>query len=132
MEKFINKILNSCIEGFVLYDYKGSYWIVHPEKNLWVAKIAYSGYTFFNYFFFESIFFYMSLNAKKDKWYIANWLRNHLGFHISEHFYFDYSPGEYDWRKDFEVDLVIEYGKIIARRPDSLRSMESPTPFLES
>ena len=52
MENFINKVLSNCIEGFVLYDYKGSYWIVHPEKNLWVAKIAYSGYTFFNYFFF--------------------------------------------------------------------------------
>lgn len=133
MEKFINKVLSNCIEGFVLYDYKGSYWIVHPEKNLWVVKVnCYSGYTYFNYFFFHNIFSYMSLDVIKNKKYIFNWIVNDLGLFVSEHLYSDYLPGEYDWRKDFEVDLVIEYGKIIARRPDSLRSMESPTPFLES
>lgn len=48
---------------------------------------------------------------------ISGWVINELGFSVSEHCYPDYLPGEYDWRKDFEVDKVIERGEIIARRP---------------
>lgn len=120
MEKFINKVLSNCIEGFVLYEYRSNYWIVHPEKNLWVVSVnSYSGYTYFNYFFFHNIFSYMSLDVIKNKKYIFNWIVNDLGLFVSEHLYPDYLPGEYNWIKDFEVDLVIEYGKIIARRPES-------------
>jgi hypothetical protein len=42
-----------------------------------------------------------------------------------------YEYKEYDWIKGFEVDKVIERGKIIARRPVSLRSRESQ-PFFDS
>jgi hypothetical protein len=120
MKKLINKVLNNSIEGFVCYEYKESYWIVNPTSSQWVIKVAYSGYTFFNYSFFNNLFFYLSLDVVKDKKYISDWIINELGFSVHEHCYPDYLPGEYDWVKDFEVDKVIERGKIIARRPTKL------------
>jgi hypothetical protein len=132
MEKLVNKVLNTSIEGYTLYYRAGSFWLINSTTNQWVIKVGYSGYTYYNYFFFHGIFSYLSLDVIKDKKYIYDWIVNELGFIVSEHYYPDYLPGEYDWRKDFEVDLVIEYGKIIDVRPDSLRSMESPTPFLEN
>jgi hypothetical protein len=96
----------------------GSYWVIHPEKNLWVIKVSsYSGYTYFNYFFFYNLFFYLSLEVIENKKYISNWITNELGFFVSKHCYPDYLPGEYDWTNDFSVDGIIERGKIIARRP---------------
>jgi hypothetical protein len=123
MEKLVNKVLNNSIEGYVCYLYRESHWIINPENNVWVVKVSYSGYTFFNYFYFHNLFPYMSLDAIKDKDYISNWIVNELGFMVINHCYPDYLPGEYNWIKDFEVDKVIERGEIIARRPDSLRSV---------
>jgi hypothetical protein len=117
VKKLVNKVLNDSIEGYVCYEYQGSYWIVNPETNRWVIKVAYSGYTFFNYFFFRNIFFYLSFDVVKNTKYISNWIISELGFSVSEHCYPDYLPGSYDWTKDFDVDKVIERGKIIARRP---------------
>ena len=133
MNKLVNKVLNNSIEGFVCYEYQGSYWVVHPEKNLWVIKVStFSGYTFFNYFFFHNLFFYLSLDLIENKKYISDWVINELGFFVSEHCYPDYLPGEYDWIKDFEVDSVIERGKIIARRPVTHSVRGNPHPlFLE-
>ena len=117
LKKLINKVLNNSIEGFVCYEYKESYWIINPETGHWVVKVSYSGYTFFNYFFFHRIFFYMSLDVMGNKKFISNWIREGLGFNVAEHCYPDYLPGEYDWSGDFETDKVIERGEIIATRP---------------
>jgi hypothetical protein len=107
----------------VCYEYKESYWIINPETEQWIVKVAYSGYTFYNYFFFYNIFLYMSLMVPKNDNHISDWLRDGLGFVVSEHCYPDYLPGAYDWTKDFEVDKVIERGEIIARRPGLLCSV---------
>lgn len=123
MNKLVNKVLNNSIEGFVCYEYKESYWIVNPEKNLWVVKVAWTGYTFYNYFFFLELFRYISLTVPADDNYISKWIGEELGFYVSDHCYPDYLPTVYDWTKDFEVDMVIERGEIIARRPVSLRSV---------
>ena len=123
MEKLVNKVLNKSIEGYVCYLHNDSHWIINPTNNRWVIKVSSSGYTFYNYFFFHGIFSYLSLDVIKDKIYIYDWIVNELELFVSDHCHPDYLPGEYNWIKDFEVDLVIERGKIIAVRPDSLRSM---------
>lgn len=123
LKKLINKVLNNSIEGFVCYEYKESYWIINPITNQWVVKVAYSGYTFYNYFFFRDLFVYMSLTVPGNDKYISKWIGEELGFVVSEHCYPDYLPGAYDWTKDFEVDKVIERGEIIATRPVSLCSV---------
>jgi hypothetical protein len=120
MKKLVNKVLNCSIEGYVCYEYRESYWIVNPSTNEWVIKVGHTGYTFYNYHFFKNIFRCLSLNVIEDKKYISGWVVDELGFFVSEHCYPDYLPGEYDWTKDFEVDKVIERGKIIAHRPVSL------------
>jgi hypothetical protein len=61
--------------------------------------------------------FFLSFDVVKNTKYISNWIISELGFSVSEHCYPDYLPGSYDWTKDFDVDKVIERGKIIARRP---------------
>jgi hypothetical protein len=68
----------------------------------------------------------MSLVVPGNDSYISNWIRNGLGMNfVGKHCYPDYLPTVYDWRKDFEVDKVIERGVIVASRPTSLCSGES-------
>ena len=131
MEKLITKVLNETITGYVWYEYRGSHWIINPITKTWVITVSYSGYTFYNYFFFHNLFSYMSLVVPGNDGYICNWLRNGLGFTVGEHCYPDYLPTVYDWTKDFNVDEVIERGVIVASRPNSLRSRESQ-PFFEN
>jgi hypothetical protein len=123
MKRLVNKVFNNSIEGYVCYEYKESYWIINPATNQWVIKVSYSGYTYFNYSFFHTLFFYLSLDVVKNNKYISGWIIDELGFFVSEHCYPDYLPGSYDWSDDFETDRVIEFGEIIARRPVSLCSV---------
>lgn len=109
----VNKVIDLYLKDYLVYHYKGWYWVIHPESREWVVNVADSGYTFFNRDFWL-IFsnFYPSNDLDGD---IHNWVVYKLGVVKGKHFYPDYIPHEYNWRDEFDegkVDEVLDDGNI--------------------
>jgi hypothetical protein len=53
------------------------------------------------------MFNYVSLNIPTDSYYIKNWVQEKFGVEIGDNVHPDIIPGDYDWRKDFNVENIL-------------------------
>ena len=76
MEKMIFDIINEAVEGVDLYEDKGSLWLIFTDNKEWVIKLNKKGVLWYNYYFFNSIFKYLSLNVVENQHYITEWVED--------------------------------------------------------
>lgn len=111
MEKVVHKFINSSVEGTHLYESDGSIWLIFPEKKQWIVSFySETNYLWYNYDFFSNLFRYLDLELGDNNFYIRKWVEKTLGFKAGKNCHPDYLPDEYDWRKDFDVEGVINDG----------------------
>ncbi len=87
MEKMIFDIINEAVEGVDLYEDKGSLWLIFTDNKEWVIKLNKKGVLWYNYYFFNSIFKYLSLNVVENQHYITKWVEDTIknGVKYTEH-----------------------------------------------
>jgi hypothetical protein len=76
MEKMIFDIINEAVEGVDLYEDKGSLWLIFTDNKEWVIKLNKKGVLWYNYYFFNSIFKYLSLDVVENQHYITEWVED--------------------------------------------------------
>ena len=76
IKSFIFKLINRSVEGADLYEYEGSLWLIFTDNKEWVIKLNKKGVLWYNYYFFNSIFKYLSLNVVENQHYITEWVED--------------------------------------------------------
>ena len=104
MEKIINALINSSIEGVGIYNHNGSTWLIFTETKQWVIELTESKTLWYNYNFFNSIFSYASLEVVQNQHLITKWVEDNI---------IDNSVRHTDWGPEMNnlfVDDALENG----------------------
>jgi hypothetical protein len=69
-------MINDAVEGADLYEHEDSLWLIFTDDKKWVIEITEDGTLWYNYYFFESIFKYLSLDVVENQHYITEWVED--------------------------------------------------------
>jgi hypothetical protein len=78
LKYLVFKLINRAVEGADLYEHEGSLWIIFTDNEKWVIKLNKEGTLWYNYFFFDGIFKYLSLDVIENQHYITEWVEDTL------------------------------------------------------
>jgi hypothetical protein len=78
MEKIINKIISSSVEGCDVYHHKGSTWLIFTDTKQWVIELTEDRTLWYDYNFFNGLFAYVSMDVVENEHYITKWVENNL------------------------------------------------------
>ena len=97
-KEIIFDIINDEVKGADLYVYKGSLWLIFTDDKKWVLELTKDGTLWYNYYFFQSCFDYLSLNAIENQHYITDWVEDTIknGIKNTEAHYIEDIHGAYD------------------------------------
>ena len=107
MDELIDKIISYSVKDFQYHIVGSWFWVVSKEKKEWVIGISQNGYTWYNHYFFNNLFNYLSLEVGDNNRHIRNWAEKNLGVKISENCHPDHLPDEYDWSDQFNLDKIM-------------------------
>jgi hypothetical protein len=78
MEKIINTLINSSIQGVDTYSYNGSTWLIFTETKQWVIELTHSKTLWYNFNFFKNLFGYASLEVVQNQHLITKWVEDNI------------------------------------------------------
>ena len=95
MRETIFDMINDAVEGADLYEHEGLIWLILTDENEWVIKLNKKGVLWYNYYFFNSIFKYLSLDVIENQHYITEWVEDTIknGVKYTQH----------SWEKGLEI-----------------------------
>ena len=100
----VNQVINKYLKDYVTYFQDNWYWVINPDTKEWAICVSETGYTFFNKDFWNNFsLFYPPIDLDKD---IQTWVLSKIDVPKSKHCYPDYIVGDYDWRDEFEEELI--------------------------
>ena len=111
MKKMVLNAINIATKDYQVYKHTDGLWVINPMTKDWVVNISESGYLWYNYDFFKDLFKYFSLIVPNDKKYIREWVEYKLQVKVGRFCEANYLPHEYDWRKDFSTQCVLDKGE---------------------
>ena len=78
MEKIINTLINSSVQGVDTYTHNNSTWLIFTESKQWVIELTGYQTLWYNYNFFKNIFAYVSLDAVQNQHLITKWVEDNV------------------------------------------------------
>jgi hypothetical protein len=78
MEKIINTLINSSIQGVDTYSHNGSTWLIFTESKQWVIELTESKTLWYNFNFFKNLFAYASLEVVQNQHLITKWVEDNV------------------------------------------------------
>ena len=75
-KEIIFDIITDAVENTDLYEHKGSIWLILTDNKKWVLQITEDGTLWYNYYFFQSLFDYLSLDVVENQHYITEWVED--------------------------------------------------------
>ena len=73
MKKLIFSTIEKFIKGVDTYNNNGSVWLIFTDEKKWVIELTKEGTLWYNYYFFQDIFKYFSLDVVENQRYITEW-----------------------------------------------------------
>jgi len=90
MKDFVFKIIDQLTEGVDTYHNNGSMWLIFTEDKKWVLELTQDGTLWYNFYFFQDCFKYLSLDVVENQHYITEWvediIQNGVKYTKSNHF----------------------------------------------
>jgi hypothetical protein len=77
MKKLIFSTIEKFIKGVDTYNNNGSVWLIFTDEKKWVIELTKEGTLWYNYYFFQDIFKYFSLDVVENQRYITEWVENY-------------------------------------------------------
>jgi hypothetical protein len=84
MERVFRKVLDSYLPNLNLYVYNESIWLISPSTKQWVLQLEPNNTLWYNFYFFENLLSYVSLDVKQCHKYIANYFTDVLNNKIKD------------------------------------------------
>ena len=76
MNNTVFKIIDKFTEGVDTYHNNGSMWLIFTDEKKWVIELSKEGTLWYNYYFFQDCFKYVSLDVVENQNYITEWVVN--------------------------------------------------------
>ena len=80
MEEKTRKVLfhlfNTKTKGVDIYHYDDSMWLIFTDEKRWVIELTKDGTLWYNHYFFQDCFKYLSLDLIKNQRYITEWVED--------------------------------------------------------
>ena len=76
MRDVIFKIINQFIKGVDTYYNNGSMWLIFTDDKKWVIELTKDGDLWYNFYFFQDCFKYLSLDVVENQHYITEWVES--------------------------------------------------------
>jgi hypothetical protein len=77
MQKIVNELISSSIEGVDVYRWKDATWLIFTNETRWVVELTDEGTLWYNYKFFKDVFRYVSITVGTEMdGYIIQWANN--------------------------------------------------------
>jgi len=103
MRDVIFKIINQFIKGVDTYYNNGSMWLIFTDDKKWVIELTKDGDLWYNFYFFQDCFKYLSLDVVENQHYITEWVESIIQNGVRETLL-------YDGFINFSVEDVIKNG----------------------
>jgi len=76
LKSLVFKLINNAVEGVDVYKNKGDLWLIFTDEERWVINFKESGDLYYNYYFFQNIFKYFSMDVVENQHYITEWVED--------------------------------------------------------
>jgi hypothetical protein len=76
MKNMIFELINDKVEKVDTYYNSGSIWLIFTDRKQWVIELTKDGTLWYNYYFFEKVFNFFSLNVIENQHYITEWVED--------------------------------------------------------
>ena len=76
MRDVIFKIINQFTKGVDTYHHNGSMWLIFTDDKKWVIELTEDGILWYNFYFFQDCFKYLSLDVVENQHYITEWVES--------------------------------------------------------
>ena len=103
MKKTLFKIFDKFTEGVDVYHTNSSMWLIFTDDKKWVIELTKEGTLWYNYYFFQHCFKYLSLDVVENQHYITEWVESIIQNGVRETLL-------YDGFINFSVEDVIKNG----------------------
>ena len=78
MKEVLFKILDKFTEKVDTYHNNGSMWFIFTDDKKWVIELTKEGTLWYNFYFFQDCFKYLSLDVVENQHYITEWVEDTL------------------------------------------------------
>ena len=76
MRDLLSKIINQFTKGVDTYHNNGSIWLIFTDERKWVIELTEEGTLWYNFYFFQDCFKYLSLDVVENQHYITEWVED--------------------------------------------------------
>jgi len=76
MKEFLYEIINDFTTGVDTYHHNGSMWLIFTDQKKWVIELTKDGTLWYNFYFFQDCFKYLSLDVVENQHYITEWVED--------------------------------------------------------
>jgi len=75
-KEIIFDIINEYVNGVDTYHNNGSMWFIFTDDRKWVIELTKEGTLWYNFYFFQDCFKYLSLDVVENQHYITEWVED--------------------------------------------------------
>lgn len=107
------KMVDEMSKDYILYTHKDTIWLINSNTREWI--ISYypkTKYAWWNYDFFKTVYKFLSMEMK-ERQPIRDWIELRMMVEVGENCEPDRIPSDYNWSSDFDVEEVINKGKVV-------------------
>jgi len=76
MKDILFKIIDNFTKGVDTYHNHGSMWLIFTDEKKWVIELTKEGTLWYNFYFFQDCFKYVSLDVVENQHYITEWVES--------------------------------------------------------
>ena len=76
MKEIIKYTINQKVKGVDTYYNNGSIWLIFTDDKKWVIELTKEGTLWYNFYFFQDCFKYLSLDVVENQHYITEWVED--------------------------------------------------------
>ena len=76
MRDVVFKLIDQFTEGVDTYHNNGSMWLIFTDDKKWVIELTKDGTLWYNFYFFQDCFKYLSLDVVENQHYITEWVES--------------------------------------------------------
>lgn len=76
IKEIIFDLIDDHTKGVDTYNHNGSTWLIFTDSKKWVIELTKEKTLWYNYYFFNNIFKYLSLDVVENQHYITKWVED--------------------------------------------------------
>ena len=115
--KPIFRFFNNKTKNAEFYKNHGSVWLIFTKEKRWVFELTKEGTLWYNYYLFNDVFKYFSLDVVKNQDYITKWVENIIQNGVKDTFDTEFMP-------KVMVEDTIQNGVIYTVADESAQHLE--------